>query len=145
MFLRSSNNLDFALYTCGFLIDDQRVWDTDYFTTVSAVSTAYTNFASYNLHTFNLLTGVTGVNFARAQWPLVFEAFSTSLRTVSFIQPTPGQAALNGIEPLPNFYKYPETNVKCNIYEVLDSYYMVDPDPTKLKLFYEFEMGLKTV
>jgi hypothetical protein len=119
MFLRSSNTFDFAKYICGFVIDEQRSWDTDFFTTVSAPSTTYSEFLSHNLNTFNALAGVSGANYPRSAWPLVFEAFSTSLRTVNFMTVNDNQ---NGIEPLPNFYKYPETNVKCNIYEVLDIY-----------------------
>lgn len=89
------------------------------------------------------LTGVTGVNYPRSNWPLIFEAFTVSLRTISF--DTTGLNNLkNGIEPLPNFYKYPETNVRCSMYEVLETYQ--NQDSGKAILYFEFEIksGAKT-
>jgi hypothetical protein len=120
LFLRSTNDFDFSPYTCGFVINEQKSWDTTYYPTVSAADTTMTNFVG-GVVTTGTLTGVTGVNYPRSSWPLIFEAFTVSLRTISFDYNNLGDTK-NGIEPLPNFYKYPETSVKCSMYEVLDTY-----------------------
>ncbi len=96
--------MNFDFYTCGFVIEEQRPWDTSYYPTVAAADSSSTNLAANNLGTFNALTGITGVNYPKSSWPLIFEAYSASLRTLSFFT---GGSNINGIEPLPNFYKYP--------------------------------------
>lgn len=130
-------DMSFDFYTCGFVVDSQRDWDTSYYPTVSAADSTTTNIGTNTLGIFNALTGQTGANYPRASWPLIFEAYSASLRTISFMT---GGSNMNGIEPLPNFYKYPQTTVKCNIYEVLNSYQQLDSS-SKPAVYWEFNIN----
>jgi hypothetical protein len=79
--MRSSLDYDFSQYTCGVLIDDFRAWDLSWYPTIDYVVTATAPAASV------LVPGVTvtpGSNLKNWPWPLVHEAFSISLRTISF-------------------------------------------------------------
>jgi hypothetical protein len=105
LFMRAkSQDLNFDYYTCGFVVEEQRMWDTSYYPTVSTVDSTGMNLGTNNLNTFQVPVTKQGDNYPKSSWPLVFEAFSASLRTVSFFT---GGSDMNGIEPLPNFYKYP--------------------------------------
>jgi hypothetical protein len=50
-------DMNFDYYTCGFVVDEQRAWDTTYYPTVPAVDLTTTNIGTNNLATFNALTG----------------------------------------------------------------------------------------
>lgn len=50
-------DMNFDFYTCGFVVDEQRAWDTNYYPTVSAFDSSTTNLGANTLGTFNALTG----------------------------------------------------------------------------------------
>lgn len=119
LIMKSTLDLDFGMYTCGFLVDDYRTWDTTWYPTINApelsLPTVNTNNAVISL------TVTAGANYPRSPWTLLPEAYSFTLRTISFYNDV--TTAMNykiGADPLPTFYKYPETGVKCYLYEVLD-------------------------
>jgi hypothetical protein len=118
------------------------VWDTTYYPTVSAADTTMTNFVG-GVVTTGALTGVIGANYPRSSWPLIFEAFTVSLRTISFDFNNQGDTK-NGIEPLPNFYKYPETLVKCSMYEVLETYQLQSSGAPVLYFEFTLNTGVQT-
>lgn len=118
LIMKSSLDLDFGMYTCGFLVDDYRSWDTTWSPTINA---AEVGLPTVNTNNAVLALSVTaGANYPRSPWITLPEAYSYTLRTLSFYNEPTQMNYKIGADPLPTFYKYPETDVKCYLYEVLD-------------------------
>jgi hypothetical protein len=45
-------DLNFDFYTCGFVVEEQRPWDTSYYPTIPAADSSTTNLGTNNLATF---------------------------------------------------------------------------------------------
>jgi hypothetical protein len=89
--MRSGLDYDFTKYQCGgMIIDDLRTWDTEWINhnfvlqdvniSPYTISTTVTKTAS--------VTVVPGSNFAGWPWPFVHEAYSVTLRSISFLPDT---------------------------------------------------------
>lgn len=77
--LKGSTDLDFSAYTCGIVVDDLRAWDTDWNPTLTV-----TGAPGLGTVSVTTLAVTKGSNLLNWPWPLVHEAYSVSLRTISF-------------------------------------------------------------
>lgn len=70
------------------------------------------------------------------------EAHSVILSTVTFDTTKTNKDSIGAV-PVPNFYKYPEADQKCYIYEVYKSFLDLDVNGLPA-LFYEFKLNNST-
>jgi hypothetical protein len=82
--MKSSLDYDFTKYTCGLIVDDIRSWDTDWNPTFLLEDVLVSPFTIATTVTKTTIGTTVGANFVNWPWPLVHEAFSFSLRTISF-------------------------------------------------------------
>jgi hypothetical protein len=76
LFMRAkSQDLNFDYYTCGFVVEEQIIWDTSYYQTVSTVDSTGTNQGTNNLNTFQVPVTKQGDNYPKSRRPLVFKHF----------------------------------------------------------------------
>jgi hypothetical protein len=76
--MRSTLDLDFTKYTCGFIIDDYRTWDSTWNPTINSPEV---NLPSVSTAALAVSSGVT---YPRSPWIYVHEAYSFSMRSNSF-------------------------------------------------------------
>ena len=141
--MKSDMNFVFSAYTCGVNIQTIQAWDPLYYNTVTPTPVVTTSATIVTL--IAALTGVSQlVNgyYYMSTWPLMPAAFSATLQTISYESNNVNENTIGG-EKIPNFYKYPETNEQCYMYEVMKQIQDVDSSNNPVNSF-EFTQGTGT-
>ncbi len=117
-----------------------QAWDTDFYPSTPAVTASTTI-----VQNIAALTAVDGTNYYMSTWPLLLEAFTISLHSVSFDSTNANYDSIGAIQ-VPNYYKYPQVDQKCYMYEVIRTYQDVDASNNP-NLFFEVKLSepLKTI
>jgi hypothetical protein len=140
--LRSEDDLSFSKYTCGLQINDFESWDSNYYPNIGVPVSDTTKVTIVTLTTVALVGSpntVAGTSYTYSNAPLLLDAFSLSLHTLNFNTANANRLLIGG-EQVTGFYKYPETNQLCYMYEVNEIFTNVNGDGDKIST-YEFKKG----